>query len=91
MLDHEIDNSSLAALAQVDPSYVSRLRNGTLNQRNYIAVIRGLPPAARREYVNRIFFDDIPTQLSPEIMGKIEEKVAKRRKKSKLEENLEAN
>jgi predicted transcriptional regulator len=89
MIDFDIDNPSLAALAGVDPSYVSRLRNGTLNQRNFIKVIRGLPIAARKEYVDRIFFADIPEKLSPDILAKIEAKVAKRQARQNRQDSVE--
>jgi hypothetical protein len=41
---------------------VSRLRNGNLSQRNYIKIVRGLPQAARKEYLAKVFdlkLDDI--------------------------------
>jgi hypothetical protein len=89
MIDHGIDNIELAKLAQVDRSVVSRLRNGNLSQLNYVIVIRALPPEARKQYLDRIFFDPLPEKLAPEIKEKIAEKVKKRSRSrsAKSEEN----
>jgi hypothetical protein len=55
MLAHDLTNIKVAALADTPVAYVSRLRNGALSQRNYIKIIRALPPAARIDYMVKVF------------------------------------
>lgn len=55
MVDHELTNIKLAELAGVGRSRISNLRTGSLSQRNYIKVIRALPKAARKEYLEKVF------------------------------------
>jgi predicted XRE-type DNA-binding protein len=55
MVDHDLTNIKLAELAGVGRSRISNLRTGSLSQRNYIKVIRALPFAARKEYLEKVF------------------------------------
>lgn len=55
MVDHDLTNIKLAELAGVGRSRISNLRTGSLSQRNYIKVIRALPKAARKEYLEKVF------------------------------------
>lgn len=77
MNDAAIDNKDLAKLANVDPAAISRLRNGSLSQRNYIHVIRSLPHDARKEYLDRVFFGEIPNKLPADIKEKYLKKTLK--------------
>ena len=88
MDEHAIDNIKLAELAGVDKSYVSRARNGTLNQRNYVILIRGLPVDARKDYLDRLYFAPIPEKLAPEVRKKIADRAKKNReRRPKHEDN----
>ena len=55
MVDHDLTNIKLAELAGVERSRISNLRTGSLSLRNYIKVIRALPFAARKEYLEKVF------------------------------------
>jgi transcriptional regulator with XRE-family HTH domain len=55
MLEHDLTNIKLAGLAKLPEPYISRLRNGSLAQRNYIKIIRALPIAARIDYLFKVF------------------------------------
>ena len=80
-VDYAITNVELGKLAGKDPSYASKAQNGTLNQRNYIIIIRALPESARKEYIQKIFFDPIPESLPPEVRAKIDRQVAQRKQR----------
>lgn len=80
-VDYAITNKELGRLAGKDPSYASRAQNGTLNQINYITIIRALPVPAREEYIQKVFFEPIPESLPPEVREKIDKKVAERKEK----------
>jgi hypothetical protein len=60
MLEHDISNNQLAELAEIDPSRISTLRNGVVSLQNYVIIIRALPPQARKEYLDLVFFSPIP-------------------------------
>jgi hypothetical protein len=55
MLEYDITNINLAALAEMPEPYISRLRNGSLSQRNFIKIIRALPTAPRIDYLVKVF------------------------------------
>jgi hypothetical protein len=81
-VDYAITNVELGRLAGKDPAYASKAQNGTLNQKNYISIIRGLPLPARKEYIQKVFFDPIPEFLPPEVRERIDKKVAERKQKT---------
>jgi transcriptional regulator with XRE-family HTH domain len=80
MLDAGIDGRKLAQLAQTTASAISRLRNGSLSQQNYIRVIRCLPVDFRREYLEKVFFGDLPDVLPADVRENFEKKQRSKRK-----------
>lgn len=78
-IDYEITNVELGKRSGLDPAYASKTQNGTVNQKNYIRIIRGLPEAARRDYVQKIFFDPIPELLPSDVRDRIDKKVRERK------------
>lgn len=83
MLDAGIDNIELANLAKTTTSSIGKLRNGSLSQRNYIKVIRSLPVATRKEYLEKVFFGEIPEKLPKDVREKFDKKAERQRKKAR--------